>query len=40
MRAEDAAGALALVEEDPFNRAGFIAERVPREWNPVVGRLS
>ena len=40
VRAEDAAGALALVEEDPFNRAGFIAERVPREWNPVVGRLS
>mgnify|MGYP000876136864 CR=1 FL=1 len=40
VRAEDEAGALALVEEDPFNRAGFIAERVPREWNPVVGRLS
>ena len=40
VRAEDAAGALSLVEEDPFNRAGFIAERVPREWNPVVGRLS
>ena len=39
VRAEDEAGALALVEEDPFNRAGFIAERVPRECNPVVGRL-
>ena len=34
VRAEDAAGAL---EADPFNQAGFIAERIPREWNPVIG---
>jgi YCII-related domain-containing protein len=37
VRAEDAAGALELLEADPFNQAGFIAERIPREWNPVIG---
>ena len=40
VRAEDEAGALALLENDPFNKAGFIAERVPREWNPVIGLLA
>ncbi|WP_136193940.1 YciI family protein [Actinomyces procaprae] len=40
VRADDAAGALALLEEDPFNQAGFIAERIPREWNPVIGVLA
>ena len=40
VRAEDEAGALALLENDPFNKAGFIAERVPREWNPVIGVLA
>lgn len=40
VRAEDEAGALALLEEDPFNQAGFIAERVVRQWNPVIGRLA
>ncbi|SPT52375.1 YciI-like protein [Actinomyces bovis] len=40
VRAEDAADALALLEEDPFNQAGFIAERLPREWNPVIGVLA
>lgn len=40
VRADDAAGALALLEEDPFNRAGFIADRIPHEWNPVIGVLS
>ena len=39
VRAEDEAGALALLEDDPFNQAGFIAERIPREWSPVIGRL-
>ena len=38
VRAEDEAGALALLDDDPFHRAGFIAERVAREWNPVIGR--
>ena len=40
VRAEDAAGALELLEADPFNQAGFIAERIPREWNPVIGSIS
>ena len=40
VRAEDGAGALALLDDDPFNKAGFIAERVAREWNPVIGLLA
>ena len=39
VRAEDAAGALELLEADPFNQAGFIAKRIPREWNPVIGSI-
>ena len=34
------AAALALLDDDPFHRAGFIAERVAREWNPVIGLLA
>lgn len=40
VRADDAAGALALLEDDPFNQAGYIAKRTPREWNPVIGLLA
>ena len=40
VRADDEAGALSLLEDDPFHKAGFIAERVPREWNPVIGLLT
>ena len=40
MRADDEGGALALLEDDPFHQAGFIAERVARLWNPVIGVLS
>lgn len=40
VRAEDEAGALALLEDDPFQQRGFIAERSAREWNPVIGLLS
>ena len=40
VRADNAAGALELLDSDPFNQAGFIAERVPREWNPVIGSIS
>ena len=40
VRAEDEAGALALLEDDPFQQAGFISERIPREWNPVIGVLA
>ena len=39
VRAEDEAGALALLEEDPFQQAGYINDRIPREWNPVIGVL-
>ena len=39
VRAEETAGALELLEADPFNQAGFIAERIPREWNPVIGSI-
>mgnify|MGYP001789585216 CR=1 FL=1 len=40
VRAEDADGALALPDDDPFHVAGLIAERTPREWNPVIGQIS
>ena len=40
VRARDEAAALALLEEDPFNQAGLIARRTPREWNPVIGVLA
>ncbi|VEG26256.1 YciI family protein [Actinomyces howellii] len=40
VRAQDEAGALALLEDDPFLEAGLIAERLPRQWNPVIGVLS
>ncbi|MCL3777501.1 MULTISPECIES: YciI family protein [unclassified Actinomyces] len=39
VRAEDEAGALALLEEDPFQQAGYVTERVVREYNPVIGVL-
>lgn len=40
VRADDEAGALALLEDDPFHKGGYIAERVVREWNPVTGILA
>ena len=40
VRADNEAGALALLEEDPFHQAGYINERIPREWNPVIGVLA
>ena len=40
VRATDPEAALALLEEDPFLQAGFIAERRAREWNPVIGTIS
>ena len=40
VRADYEAGALSLLEDDPFHTAGFLAERVPREWNPVIGLLA
>ena len=40
VRAEDEAGALSLLEDDPFYVKGFIRRRVAREWNPVIGELA
>lgn len=40
VRAQDEQGALDLLEEDPFQQRGLIAERIVREWNPVIGRLA
>ena len=40
VHARDEAAALALLEEDPFNQAGLIARRTPREWNPGIGVLA
>ena len=39
VRAESAEAALELLENDPFNQAGFIAKRTPRQWNPVIGQI-
>jgi uncharacterized protein YciI len=30
----------SLVAADPFVSAGFVAEHVVREWNPILGPLS
>ncbi len=35
--AEDAAAAEALLDADPFHRAGLITRRSIRGWNPVIG---
>jgi len=37
LRAPNARAALALVEDDPFNQAGFITDRRVREWTPTIG---
>ena len=34
VRAEDEAGALALLEDDPFQQAGYIAERTRASGTP------
>lgn len=39
-KAEDAASLSALLDNDPFDIAGFIGERVVTEWNPVFGPWS
>lgn len=38
-RTEDTATLTALLEEDPFAKAGVITERIVRQWNPVIGQL-
>lgn len=37
LRAASARDALALLEDDPFNTAGFILSRRVREWEPTIG---
>lgn len=40
VRAADADAALELLAADPFQRAGLIARRTARGWDPVVGDLA
>ena len=37
--ATDPQGALELLNDDPFFKAGLIVDRVAKEWNPVIGKL-
>lgn len=37
VRAASAAGALALLDADPFLEAGTVAERQAVRWTPVIG---
>ena len=37
VRAEDANGALALLDPDPMREAGVITDRNARGWNAVIG---
>ena len=37
LRASSAKEALALVDDDPFNQAGFNTNRRVREWTPTIG---
>jgi len=30
----------ALLDQDPFEIAGFIGERIIEEWNPILGMLA
>ncbi|MCA5893565.1 YciI family protein [Isoptericola sp. NEAU-Y5] len=37
VEAEDVTTALRVLDEDPFRRAGLLADRSAREWVPVIG---
>ena len=37
LRAHDAAAALDVLDADPFHRAGLVAQRSVRGWDPVIG---
>lgn len=37
VRADDAAGALAVLDADPFWALGLVADRAARAWTPVIG---
>lgn len=38
--ADDEAGAVALLDADPFWTAGLVTDRSARGWNPVIGPWS
>lgn len=40
IQAEDLNSVSALLDQDPFDIAGYIGERVITEWNPVFGPWS
>ncbi|MDE9364846.1 YciI family protein [Luteipulveratus sp. YIM 133132] len=40
VRADDEDAATALLDADPFHREGLIAERLVREYQPVLGSQS
>ncbi|WP_166847444.1 YciI family protein [Isoptericola sp. BMS4] len=40
VEAQDPTGALTLLDPDPMRRAGLVAERSAREWQPVIGALA
>lgn len=37
VEAPSAAGAVALLDNDPFRREDVVAQRTAREWVPVIG---
>ena len=37
VEAPTAADAIALLDDDPFRRENVVAQRIPREWVPVIG---
>lgn len=36
--AESTEALAALLDQDPFDIAGFIGERTINEWNPIMGK--
>jgi len=39
-RADSAQELAELMDQDPFEQAGFISTRIIAEWNPVLGPFS
>lgn len=40
LRADDRASVEQIMDDDPFQREGLVAERTIREFNPVLGPLT
>ncbi|ALJ18827.1 YciI family protein [Microbacterium sp. No. 7] len=40
LNAADAAEALRILAEDPYNRAGYVSSITAHEWSPTRGRLA